>query len=151
VTNLTELQKEVERAARYRRRLSGMLIDLDDFKKINDQHGHLVGDRVLEEFAGLIEKSIRRVDILGRYGGDEFLVILPESNLPMAEVVARRIQKNVSGHTFASGGYNFHLTCSIGLISFENMNEVDQKLFIEKIDQALLQAKRAQKNQIVAG
>ena len=74
---LVEIDREVERANRYGRMLSGMMIDIDNFKKVNDQHGHLVGDALLREFADVLQRSIRKVDILGRYGGDEFFVILP--------------------------------------------------------------------------
>ena len=148
---LVELEKEVERALRYGRRLSGMMVDVDDFKKINDQYGHLMGDRVIKAFAGVLERSIRRIDILGRWGGDEFLVILPESTVDVARLVAQRIQKNLSDYQRNVLGELSLFTASIGLLSFGDIKEVDKTIFIEKIDQALLRAKRAGKNRITVG
>lgn len=145
---LVELEKEVERALRYGRRLSGMMVDIDDFKNINDQYGHLVGDRVIKAFAGVLERSIRKVDILGRYGGDEFLIILPEATADVARLVAQRIQKNLADYQRNVLGELSPFTASIGLRSFEAIKEVDKTIFIEKIDQALLKAKRAGKNTI---
>src|SRR3989344_865754 len=92
---MIEMEKEIERAHRYKHTLSGMMLDVDDFKKINDKHGHLAGDEVLRQIADVVDQSVRKIDILGRYGGDEFFVILPESDKQAAYVVAERIQKNV--------------------------------------------------------
>lgn len=148
---LVELEKEVERAIRYGRHLSGMMVDIDDFKLINDKYGHLMGDRVLKSVAAVLEHSIRRIDILGRYGGDEFLVILPESALEIARLVAQRIQKNLLEYYQNVVRDLAPLTVSIGLLSFKNVREIDKAIFIEKIDQALLAAKRSGKNTISVG
>lgn len=148
---LVELEREVERALRYGRRLSGMMVDIDDFKKINDQYGHTVGDRVLRAFAGVLERSIRKVDILGRYGGDEFLVILPEATVDVAKLVAKRIQRNLSDYQRNVLGELSPFTASMGLLSFEDIKKADQTIFIEKIDQALLKAKRGGKNTLSLG
>ncbi len=148
---LEELEKEVERAKRYDRRLSGMMIDVDDFKMINDRYGHLIGDRVLKAFAAVISKSIRKVDILGRYGGDEFLVILPEAALETAKLVAQRIQKNLSEYEQNVLGELGKLTASIGLIAFDSASEAIRSAFIERIDQALLKSKQAGKNAVTVG
>ena len=145
---LVELEREVERALRYGRHLSGMMIDIDDFKSVNDRYGHLAGDRVLKEMAEVLEHSLRKIDILGRYGGDEFLIILPESPPDVAKVVGERVRQNVAAHSFLVHETTLHLTISIGLISFEDVQEIDPKAFIEKIDQAMFQAKRLGKNQI---
>lgn len=146
-----ELEKEVERAKRYGRQLSGMMIDIDDFKMINDRYGHLIGDRVLKTFARVIRKSIRRVDILGRYGGDEFLVILPEASLETAKRVGQRIQQNLSEYEQNVLEGLGKLTASIGLLVFDNLSEATQNAFIEKMDHALLKSKQAGKNTMTAG
>ena len=145
---LEELGKEVERARRYGRRLSGMMIDLDNFKTVNDQYGHPTGDRVLKTFAGVIGRSIRKIDIVGRYGGDEFIVILPESTLEAARLVAERIQANLREYEKHVPSELFRVTASMGLISFEDVKEINESAFVEKIDQALLLAKRTGKNKI---
>lgn len=148
---LEELDREIERALRYGRHLSGMMLDIDDFKNINDRYGHLVGDRVIRAFATLLQRSIRKVDILGRYGGDEFLVILPEAMLDAAKKVAQRIQKNLSEYEHNVLGDLSRFTTSVGLASYEGIQKVDKATFIEKIDQALLQAKQLGKNRIFPG
>lgn len=146
---LIELEREVERARRYGRRLSGMMIDIDNFKKINDRYGHLIGDRIIRAFALVLRQSVRKIDILGRYGGDEFLVILPETNLEGAETIAARIQRNLLEYEHNIVADLSPLTASIGLISFEKVGDTSIVAFIDKVDQALLHAKRAGKNEIV--
>ncbi len=145
---LVELEKEVERAVRYERHLSGMMIDIDDFKSVNDRYGHLAGDQVLREIAQILEQNLRKIDILGRYGGDEFLVILPEAPPDTAKVVAERVRENVAAHSFRVEGAILHMTVSIGLISFADVQEIDQRTFIEQVDQAMLNAKHSGKNQV---
>jgi diguanylate cyclase (GGDEF)-like protein/PAS domain S-box-containing protein len=145
------LEREFERARRYERPLSGMMIDIDDFKKINDQYGHLTGDPVLRTFARVLKKSIRTVDILGRYGGDEFLLILPETQIEKARIVAERIRKNLRDYQENVMNEFGVLTASIGLVSFEGRSRDDKALFLEKIDKVLLLAKRAGKNTVVIG
>lgn len=145
---LAELGREMERSRRYHRNLSGMMIDVDNFKAINDRYGHPTGDRVLKTVSHIIRKCIRHVDYLGRYGGDEFLVILPESNLGISKKVAVRIQnylEEYQEHVLEKMG---KVTVSIGLLSFEKMEEASPAVFIERMDQALLKSKQAGKNTI---
>ncbi len=146
-----EFEKEVERAKRYTRKLSGMMVDIDDFKLINDRYGHLIGDRVIKAFATVISKSIRKIDILGRYGGDEFLVLLPEATLDMANLVAKRIQKNLEEYQRNVLADLGKLTASIGLISFDAIQDPNQAAFIERIDCAMRKSKQAGKNTITIG
>ena len=146
-----ELEREIERAIRYERPLSGMMIDVDDFKKINDRYGHLTGDRVLRSFTRILEDSIRKIDILGRYGGDEFLLILPETRIEEARMVAERIRKSLQDYQENVAGEIFVLTASIGLVAFDESCRGDKTLFLEKIDHVLLAAKRAGKNTVVVG
>ncbi|MDP3920594.1 MAG: diguanylate cyclase [Candidatus Omnitrophota bacterium] len=146
---LERLEVEVERAARYKRPLSAMMIDMDDSKAVNDEHGHLVGDRILKAFSTQVAQSIRKMDLLGRYGGDEFLVVLPEATLETSTVVAKRIQQSLADYRHDVVGDVTSFTCSIGLMSFSDAEKIDKTLLIEKIDRALMKAKRAGKNQVV--
>ncbi|MCB9799625.1 MAG: diguanylate cyclase [Candidatus Omnitrophica bacterium] len=148
---LLELAKEVERSERYHRPLAAMMIDIDNFKQVNDTYGHLTGDRVLKTYASVIRKSIRRVDIAGRFGGDEFLVILPESTDTIAALVARRILENVQLYNKDVFGDTVEVTASIGLLAKNPSNQEGADQFIEKIDQVLYRAKQAGKNRIVQG
>ena len=147
---LEEIEKEVERSKRYRRTLSGMMVDLDGFKEINDQYGHLTGDYVLRETANVLNESIRKIDILGRYGGDEFVIILPEAPLAAARTVAERVLQNIRQHRFHTKKGYISLTVSVGLFSFENTEDLDKTQFIEKIDQAMFEAKKLGKNRMFA-
>jgi diguanylate cyclase (GGDEF)-like protein len=145
---LAEIEKELERARRYKHTLAGMMIDVDDFKSFNDKLGHLTGDYVLREVAHVFQQSIRKIDIVGRYGGDEFLIILPEANEQTARVVADRIQRSMAAHGFVAKKRPIQVTVSIGLFYFPSLQEVDALTFIEKIDKALLKAKGLGKNRI---
>ena len=148
---ILEIDKELERAVRYQRPFSGMMIDIDDFKQFNDKYGHLVGDKILKEVATVLTESVRRIDILGRYGGGEFIIILPEANKQAAMTIAERIHKNINQYLFkveVPHNLMMSITVSVGLASFEPVKEVDKTYFIERIDQALLKAKALGKNRI---
>lgn len=145
-----EIEKEVERSKRHNHFLSGMMIDIDGFKEINDLYGHLTGDTILREVAFVLNESIRKIDIIGRYGGDEFVIILPEAKLDAAEVVSKRILQNIRQHRFKTKRDYVSLTVSGGLFSFEDASNLDKMQFIEKIDQAMFQAKGLGKNRVFA-
>lgn len=145
---LAQLECEMERARRYRRPLSVLMTDVDRFKEVNDRYGHLAGDSLLREMGRVLKQSLRRVDMVGRYGGDEFLVILPESDPGGARIVAERIQENFRGHQFTAGGQSLPVTLSIGLFSFQELEGLDMESLVQKVDQILLQAKRSGKNVI---
>lgn len=147
---LVETEKEIERAKRYGHRLSAMMLDIDQFKAINDRFGHLAGDEILRETASVLDASLRKIDILGRYGGDEFFVLLPESDRQAAQVVAERLLRNIRGHRFAIEGRPVPLTVSVGLHSIETVGEIDVNMLIDQADQALLEAKRAGKDRVSA-
>lgn len=146
-----ELEREIQRAVRYKRDLAGMMIDIDNFKQINDQFGHVIGDRVLCSFSRIIEESIRTIDILGRYGGDEFLIILPETQVEEARIIAQRIQKNLNEYQKNVMSEFVNFTASIGLVILDESCRGNKNIFFEKIDNVLLLAKRAGKNTIVVG
>jgi diguanylate cyclase (GGDEF)-like protein len=130
------LAREVARARRYERRLTVIVVDLDNFKRINDQIGHLGGDTVLAEIADRIRKVVRASDIAGRVGGDEFAVILPESGRADGERLAERIRRTVATASIASAGT---LQVSAGVAELTR-DEGATELF-ERADQALYRAK----------
>jgi polar amino acid transport system substrate-binding protein len=128
---------------RYHRLFSVFYIDLDDFKLINDQHGHETGDIVLVEFANLIQQNIRKSDYFGRWGGEEFLIILPETDLPQAETMANKLLNVVNQHEFSGIG---QLTCSIGIAQIMPFDT--EKNLINRADQGLYLAKQQGKNRV---
>jgi diguanylate cyclase (GGDEF)-like protein len=148
-----EIEKEIQRAKRYKLdnepMLYAMMIDIDDFKKINEHCGHAGGDYILREVAEILKRSIRKLDIVGRYGGDEFLIILPEANLETAELVAIRIQQSVRNYIFEYNGEVVSVTLSIGLAPFKGDDGTPVSTFVEEADWRLLTAKRQGKDQII--
>lgn len=145
-----ELEKEIERSKRHGHTISGMMIDIDSFKKVNDTHGHLAGDCILREMAFVLKNSIRKIDVIARYGGDEFVIILPETGPDAAMVVSERVMRNVRQHHFNPKKEPLPLTVSIGLFSFEDTSSLDRDRFIEKIDEAMFLAKSMGKNTVFA-
>lgn len=134
------------------RPLSIMILDIDHFKAINDSHGHDVGDRVLKEFADRIANSIRGIDLACRYGGEEFLIAMPDTDLAFASVVAERLRAEIAADRFTvnSGREELGVTVSIGLASTERQIEGDsaQKL-IKRADEALYEAKTGGRNRVI--
>ncbi|MCX5895381.1 MAG: diguanylate cyclase [Proteobacteria bacterium] len=141
------LQVEVDREKRYKRPLSLMMIDIDDFKVCNDTYGHLAGDMVLREIAGLIKKTTRGCDFAVRYGGEEFAVILPETPKQEALVVAQRIRTSIEEYAFeiGNGKGSLRLTVTLGLSSIPE-DAQDGRELIEKADQELYRGKVQGKN-----
>lgn len=130
---------EVERGLRYERPLSLIMIDLDDLKGINDQYGHPKGDEVLVKVARSIKREIRRVDIATRYGGDEFLILLPEADREEAVKVADRISSTIQSIATAEDS---QVSASIGIAQLRQATKTPQD-FLHAVDQALYEAKRA--------
>ena len=147
---MEEIEKEVERSKRHHHVLSGMMVDIDGFKEVNDNYGHLTGDYVLREAAFVLNESIRKIDILGRYGGDEFVIILPEASLAAAEAVSERILQNVRQYRFKTKRDHICLTVSVGLFYFEDASNLSKTQFIEKIDEAMFRAKSLGKDRLFA-
>lgn len=143
------LKTEVGRARRFGQHLSLLLLDLDDFKAVNDRAGHPAGDQVLREVGRLIVEQIRDIDIGARYGGEEFAIILPETPRSGAYVVAERLRRQVAGsfRRRGSGARITRTTISGGLATFPEDSE-DADTLIERADRALYRAKRAGKNAI---
>jgi len=140
------LSNEIRRARRYGSSVSALFFDLDDFKRVNDAHGHLVGSHVLMEMAAVILSSVRDTDSVARYGGDEFVVILPETGLHQAALVAERIRNTIEQHAFTGGRrLRLMLTASFGIAIFPQHASSPQQL-IACADSAMYEAKAASKN-----
>src|SRR5512133_3332977 len=140
------LDRELKRAERYASHLAVLFMDLDSFKKVNDTHRHLVGSRVLREVGDLLKISTREVDVVIRYGGDEYTIILVETGAETAGSVAERIRSQVESHVFlASEGYHIRLTCSIGFACCPEDTMSKQEL-LNMADQAMYVGKASGKN-----
>jgi diguanylate cyclase (GGDEF)-like protein len=137
---------EVRRARRYNSSVAALFFDLDDFKHVNDVHGHLVGSHVLMEMATIILSSVRDTDAVARYGGDEFVVVLPESNVEQAAFVAERVRRKIERNAFTGGrGLRLQLTASFGVATFPAHAQSPQQL-VASADAAMYEAKAAGKN-----
>jgi diguanylate cyclase (GGDEF)-like protein len=140
------LLNEIRRARRYGSSVAALFLDLDDFKRINDEHGHLVGSHVLMEMAGVILSSIRDTDAVARYGGDEFVIVLPDTGIELAGTVAERIRQKIIRHQFTGGRrLQLSLTASFGVAAFPKHASSPQQL-IACADTAMYEAKAANKN-----
>lgn len=143
-----QLSREIKQANRLNSPLSVMILDLDDFKRVNDTYGHLIGDRVLSTIAELIKKHVRSTDIAARYGGDEFCVALPNTTAPGARDLAKILCEEIAGVVFSADGEAvFHVTCSIGLAQFHK-DMKDSLVILKFADQALYKAKSGGRNRV---
>jgi len=139
--------KEFSRARRYQRLLSLALIDIDDFKSINDQYGHQVGDLVLNKFCQLVTKQIREQDVLGRIGGDEFGLLLPETTLEEAQVITARLCETFRQTIIELQGKHISTSFSAGLVTTQPSDQSFEQL-LQRTDQKLYQAKKTGKDRI---
>lgn len=140
------LLNEIRRARRYGSNVAALFLDLDDFKRVNDAHGHLAGSHVLMEMAAVILSSIRDTDAVARYGGDEFVIVLPDTEIELAGTVAERIREKIAGHQFNAGrNLKLSLTASFGVAAFPVHASSPQQL-IAAADTAMYEAKAAKKN-----
>ncbi len=142
------LERELGRAQRYRRELSLILFDIDNFKQINDAHGHLAGDHVLRQLASVIRSGIRREDILSRYGGEEFAIILPEIDGDNALRFAEKIRRLTERAAFRFDECQIPVTISIGVASF-HQELADIAALIKLADDRLYAAKEQGRNRVV--
>lgn len=138
---MIHLNRELARSRRYGREFALLLCDLDFFKKVNDTHGHLAGDKVLYQLSRVLEDAVRKSDVVARYGGEEFVLILPETNRKSAWVVAERIRRSVSDTTISHNGISLRVTISVG--GYHVAGDEDQAAdeVMERADQALYWAK----------
>jgi len=140
------LQIEISRAQRYKIPLSLIMADIDNFKSINDTFGHIAGDRVIKTVAGCLRKELRESDRIARYGGDEFAVILPETEINGALMVAERIRKSIEALRINHEGDFVNLTMSFGIF-FCLDEKISPDESIKRADSALYQAKKRGRNQ----
>ncbi len=142
-------EEEIKRAAIHKTQLAFLMVDADHFKAINDQHGHLAGDQVLKEITRIIQENVRTIDIVGRFGGEEFCVVLPETDLEGASLVAERIRKSTQKRVIKAYDSTLHVTLSIGLANFPADGKLLEEL-MDKADWALYRAKSQGRNCVVA-
>lgn len=146
----SRLDEEFSRAVRYGTPVSVIMMDMDNFKNINDTYGHRTGDKVLKEIADMIKKLVRKTDIVARYGGEEFAIILPHTNLEGAEEEAERIRETISNHAYANLTKET-MTVSLGVASYPSSNTIiNTGDLVNLADTALYEAKRGGKNNVVA-
>lgn len=126
-----------------------ILLDVDDFKSINDTYGHLAGDQVLRQFAAILRSNTRKKDRLARWGGDEFAIILPATDAKEAYKIADRVRRMVEGYPFCYEGTTFNITVSLGLASTREGAGLNMEQFLRMADVALYQAKE-KKNTVCA-
>jgi len=144
-----DLDQVHERALRYGRPYGIILIDLDYFKNYNDSYGHAAGDKLLKRMAEILSNGIRNVDTIHRYGGEEILIVLPETILVAAEFVARRLQKIVDAEAIPhTGSHHDHVTASCGVAATDSFTELPRRwdLLVSCADRALYRAKAAGRN-----
>ncbi len=141
-----QLDREWERAQRYTLVLTVLMVDLDHFKDINDHRGHLAGDQVLQQIGELLRREGRAVDTVGRYGGEEFVVVLPETALAGAMIVAERVRQRVQQHNFGTDDDPVGVTVSIGVASVPDDRATSPQSFLAIADAALYRAKAEGRN-----
>lgn len=132
-------------AQRYQKTFSILLVDIDYFKNINDTYGHLVGDEVLKSFSALLKQQIRESDVVARWGGEEFMILLSNTTLDSARKMAESLRQRVEIHTFAEG---MNITCSIGAAEYMQGEKEDSLL--KRVDEQLYKAKKNGRNQVVS-
>ena len=142
------VQHEFERVGRYQEAFSLLMIDIDHFKRINDEHGHPAGDAVLREMAHLLRDTLRTVDSLGRYGGEEFAAVLPHTGAEEARQTAERIRHGVEGHAFHAGEHEVRVTVSVGVATCPALDVDSPGALVREADRALYQAKEQGRNRV---
>ena len=138
---INELEIEIVRSNRFSHNLSLIILDIDEFKFSNDTYGHIFGDRILQSIAKFLTETIRKTDFVSRFGGDEFVIVMPETEKSLANVLAKRLQKNLTKYSFENQKQLIKNTVSIGIASFpddaKNITEL-----IHNADTALYKAKK---------
>ncbi len=143
------LEIEHDRSVRYKRNLSLLMLDIDEFKQVNDSFGHRCGDSVLQHFVNIVKDSVRRTDIIARYGGDEFGILLPETKKSMAMRVSEKIRTEVEKSLFKWEDKTFRITVSIGVAAAGQQGTDDWNGLLNAADQALYRAKGGGRNKVI--
>jgi len=142
------LRREVSRSRRYRIPVSVIFLDLDGFKTVNDRHGHLWGSRTLVEVGAVLRSVVREIDVVSRFGGDEFTVILPQTGAAGAKVIAERLRQRIASTVFLRAhGLEVRLTASLGIAAYPDHGRTEEDL-VSRADQAMYVAKEAGKNRV---
>lgn len=147
-TFFEEVEKEITRSTRYGSHLSLIMVDIDDFKHFNDNYGHQAGDVVIIDTADIVKDQVRTTDIPGRYGGDEFAVILPETDIHGAYKTAMRIRNRIKEHAYAYEGQELNVCISVGVCQW--LPGMTLTELVELGDEGLYKSKRAGKDQVQA-
>jgi len=143
------LRGELARAQRFNRPVSLLLLDIDHFKSVNDTHGHQAGDAILQDLGRLLTQASREIDRICRYGGEEITIILPETDVDAAVVIAERMRASVEGHAFeVGGGASMHLTVSVGVASWP-LHASNAQGLVAEADTAMYAAKQGGRNRVV--
>jgi two-component system cell cycle response regulator len=146
----THLGTLVDQAAARGKPITVLVLDIDYFKSVNDSHGHDAGDDVLREFALRIRKAIRNIDLACRYGGEEFVIVMPETDMAVATIVAERLRRRVASEPFMiqQGARHLEVTISIGIAGLSGVTD-NAATILKRADQALYRAKRDGRNRVV--
>lgn len=146
--HLLELARhELQRARRYRLPMSVFMLDIDEFKRVNDTYGHAIGDQVLQGVAECCRQELRGVDVLGRYGGDEFAAVLPETGLPAACQIAERLRKSIAQRALDTKAGQVTVTVSLGVAVLDDEHLAPETV-LDRADQALYVAKQSGRNRV---
>ncbi|MDP8259724.1 MAG: GGDEF domain-containing protein [Candidatus Gygaella obscura] len=144
---LERLDKELGRAKRLGFSLSVAMVDLDNFKTYNDKYGHISGDKILKELSFIMKQALRNVDFIGRYGGEEFLIVMPEADYKGARFALERIRSQIASHVIDFFEDRVNLTISVGVATFP-VDSQDFSELIEQADKALYRSKKSGKNKV---
>ncbi|MDD5029385.1 MAG: GGDEF domain-containing protein [Rhodoferax sp.] len=145
---LEQAENELVRTLRYDRDLSILMIDIDHFKQVNDTYGHKVGDIVLQKFAAVCRATLRNIDVIGRIGGEEFAVLLPEAGREQAMDAAERLRAALAcTQVKLDGGLPLHVTASFGVVTLEE-KDTNIDMLLNQADQALYHAKNQGRNRV---
>jgi diguanylate cyclase (GGDEF)-like protein len=146
--SMEQVAQEFGRVGRYEGGVSVLMVDIDHFKKVNDEHGHQAGDFVLREVSRILKDTLRVVDSLGRYGGEEFVAILPHTNREDARQTAERLREAIAEHPFRVGPRELRITISVGIATYPSATVDTSGALIREADKALYRAKQAGRNQV---
>jgi diguanylate cyclase (GGDEF)-like protein len=147
VLNRKALMEKIDDYNNKNKSLGIIMIDIDNFKVINDTYGHLVGDQILKEFTAIISNTIRKSDFVGRYGGEEFLAVIPDLDVDEVKTIAERIRKNIESEIFHIGSLSLKITASLGVYVLTEKTKIEDA--IKLADDALYEAKKSGKNRVI--
>ena len=141
-----EIESYIDLAERYQWELSLIFFDIDDFKEVNDHQGHAVGDRVLIEVTRIVSEMTRKTDRFGRWGGEEFIFVMLETDLNSAQSIAEKIREKIAASNF---DINRNVTCSFGVVEYQAGEQLEA--FVARADDALYVSKHSGKNKVTLG